>query len=133
MAELSRMAGAILIKSREQYFLVGDLKEPCDFNEKGFEDPGSIDPLVKPYTELSVSANPQMSGSVLQVDVEGDELCRIISERLLIKRNGSVSNRLWDLIMDGIEKKEPVMKADWLVRMPDNIWNIVREEILRCS
>ena len=31
MARVGRLAGAILVESEKNYFLVGDLKQPCDF------------------------------------------------------------------------------------------------------
>ena len=133
MAEISRLSGAILVRSEGNYYLVGDLKEPCNFKAKGFDDPGEIAPLERPFLRLSVSGDPVISGRVIVVKTEGELLCRILSERFLIKRNGSVSNRLWDLIFDAKENAgKEIIHADWLVEMPSSIWEIVREEVLKC-
>jgi len=133
MAEVSRMSGALLVQSSGDYYLVGDLKEPCDFEQNGFQDPGERDIMEVPYVRLNVSGSPVLTEPVLKLKIEGEDLCRKLSERLLIKRNGSVSGRLWNLILGSKENSGcSEIQADWLVDMPDEVWEAVRDSVLRC-
>ena len=133
MAIVGRLAGGILAKSENDFYLVGNLKEPCDFPAAGFVDPGEINPLERPFIKLEVSGNPRIKTPIMNLDLEGEELADVLSKRLVIKRNGSVSERLWDLIFDAEEyggRQE--IDAAWLGRIPEGVWEIVREEILSC-
>ena len=46
MARVGRLSGAILAESEGAYFLVGDLKEPCDFSARGFEAPVELGAML---------------------------------------------------------------------------------------
>jgi hypothetical protein len=58
----------------------------------------------------------------------------------LVERNGSVSERLWRLVVhrgatDDVADDTPlpeVVDANWLGDMPMPIWAIVRDTVLRC-
>jgi hypothetical protein len=105
MARVGRLAGALVAESDGRYFLVGDTKEPCAWQG----EPIAID---APY---------------LDVPVEGDALARLLAARFVIERNGSVSERLWRLVT------EHGADARWLAEIPDDVWRIVRDTVLRCS
>jgi len=53
MIELYRLAGSILIKSKNQFYLLGNFKEPCNLNEYGFEQV-DFDALQTPYLKLNI-------------------------------------------------------------------------------
>ena len=136
MARVGRLAGAILMQSHEAYFLVGNTKEPCDFAAEGFELPGEIDPAVCRYTKLVPRRVVDIRQPLLVFELEGEALAAALSERLLIERNGSVSERLWRLLFDPSGEEDPpangVIDARWLTEMPTELWAIVRDTVLRC-
>jgi hypothetical protein len=136
MARVGRLAGAILAETGGRFFLIGNTKEPCDFAAAGFDPPASVDALKQPYIELSARRQVAISPPSLALELEGEELAATLANRLLIERNGSVSERLWRLLMDPSGQEEfPTNKpveARWLGEIPAPIWNIVRETVLRC-
>lgn len=135
MARVGRLAGAILAETGGDYFLIGNLKEPCDFAAVGFETPKEVDAMKQAYIRLTVKHEALIACPYLIIDFEGEALARLLGERLLIERNGSVSERLWRLIMDpgGREEvSELPTNAHWLAEVPAEIWQIVRDAVLRC-
>jgi len=138
MGRVSRLSGAILVETDGSHYLVGDLKEPCDFAAAGFENPGEVSPLKQRVLKLIPMTNLTPVGQVmrkpvLEIEMDGEELAGLLSRRLTIERNGSVSERLWSLIVDAEEyEDEEIIDATWLVRMPDEIWDIVRDSVLKC-
>ena len=104
-ARVGRWMGAIVVESGGKQVLVGNPKEPCSF------------------------APPVPLSSPLEVDDrDALELAEIMTARLVIARNGSVSERLWRLI-----SHDGATRAQWLVDVPAAVWEIVREQVLRCS
>jgi hypothetical protein len=75
-------------------------------------------------------------GPWLELSLEGPALLQALSARLLIERNGSVSERLWRLILspDPDVELDPaaVVDARWLGEVPAHLWQMVRETVLRC-
>lgn len=138
MATVSRLAGSLLAQSGERYFLVGDLKEPCDFAAAGFEHPGEIEAMQTPYVELKLldaSQPPEHSTPrlVLDLDTDDEALPKLIHKSMVIRRNASVSDRLWFLITEAEENDgDEEVNIQWLANMPAEIWEIVRDEVLRC-
>jgi hypothetical protein len=136
MARVGRLAGAILAETEGRFFLVGNPKEPCDFKAAGFEDPGVIDALEHPLVELRVSRPIEMAPPCIMIMIEGERLAKLLAERFLIARNGSVSDRLWRLVIypeaTGDDPEDAVVDARWLGELPDAIWQIVRDAVLRC-
>jgi len=136
MARVGRLAGAILAESAGEFFLVGDTKEPCDFNAAGFEPPGEIDALKLRYIRLVPRRAVELAAPYLTLELEGEALAAMLAERLLIERNASVSERLWRLLIDPEGLDEPpegeAVDARWLAGIPAPIWSIVRDTVLRC-
>ena len=136
MARVGRIAGAILAETGGEFFLVGNTKEPCDFEAAGFESPGEIDALERHYIRLAPRRAVELAAPYLRLDLEGEALAALLAERLLIERNASVSDRLWRLLIDpsGQEElpEEEAVDARWLVEIPAPIWGIVRDTVLRC-
>jgi hypothetical protein len=130
------MAGAILAETRGECFLVGNLKEPCDFEKQGFEKPAEMDAVKHPYVRLTTKRELSLFGPFLLVDCEGESLARLLAERFVIERNGSISERLWRLVTDPSGEEEPLPKeglsCQWLVEVPKEIWQVVRDSVLRC-
>lgn len=138
MARAGRLAGAILVESDRAYFLVGNTKRPCDWAAAGFEPPGELDPIARPFVRLGRSGPVDVRGPWLEIGLEGDDAAALLAARFLIERNGSVSDRLWRLVAGiGGEGPEPaadaVIDARWLGTMPASIWEIVRETVLKCT
>ena len=136
MARVGRLAGAILAETGGEFFLIGNTKEPCDFEAAGFESPGEIDALERPYIRLAPRRAVELAAPYLRLELEGEALAALLAERLLIERNASVSDRLWRLLIDpsGQEElpEEEAVDARWLVEIPAPIWGIVRDTVLRC-
>jgi hypothetical protein len=139
MARVARMAGALLLETGGDYFLVGNTKEPCDFRAAGFEPPSEIDAVRRPFLPLRARGTITLLPPWLSIGVEGESAAELIANRLLIARNGSVSDRLWRLIIRPDAQQDAPEDADvesvearWLVEMPGPVWEIVRETVLRC-
>lgn len=136
MARVGRLAGAILAETGGEFFLVGNTKEPCDFNAAGFEAPGEIDALKRRYIKLVARGAVELAPPYLTLGLEGEALAALLAERLLIERNASVSDRLWRLLMDPSGQEElpegDAVDARWLAEIPAPIWGIVRDTVLRC-
>lgn len=155
MARVARLAGALLLETglwessapslpttesrpaAAQYYLIGNPKEPCDFATEGFEPPGEIDAVRQPYLQLHPTRLITLTPPWLELELEGVAAAELLAERLLISRNGSVSDRLWRIITHPEAPEEPTraraVAARWLAEMPRPVWNIVRDTVLRCS
>ena len=137
MALVGRLAGAILAETEGQFFLVGNPKEPCDFAAVGFEPPGVINAMERPFVRLSPCRSVQVPQPYLTLDVEGEVLAQLLVDRFVIQRNGSVSDRLWRLVTDPQQENraglEGSIEAQWLGEIPTDIWHIVRETVLKCT
>ena len=137
MALVGRLAGAILAETEGQFFLVGNPKEPCDFVAVGFEPPGVIDAMERPFIRLSTLRPVLVPQPYVTMTVEGEALARLLVDRFVIQRNGSVSDRLWRLVTDPKQEHRaaPVgnIDAQWLGEIPAEIWHIVRETLLKCT
>jgi hypothetical protein len=135
MATVARLAGALLAETQGQYYLVGNTKEPCDWQAAGFAAPARIDALAEPFQPLTPLGAVQLAGVRLRLPVEGEALPRLLAERLVIKRNGSVSERLWNLIVAAGQDRPSAngtVDVRWLGELPPQIWNIVQDTLLRC-
>jgi hypothetical protein len=137
MALVGRLAGAILAETGGQFFLVGNPKGPCDFVAVGFESPGVINAMERPFIRLSPLRPVQIPQPYLTMTVEGEGLARLLVDRFVIQRNGSVSDRLWRLVTDPKQEDRAVsggiIDAQWLGEIPTEIWHIVRETVLKCT
>jgi hypothetical protein len=137
MARVGRLAGAMLVQTGAEFYLVGNTKRPCDFAAAGFERPPVIDAVQTPYLRLSPTRAVEVEPPYLSVALEGEALARMLADRLVVQRTGSTSERLWRLITEqGDEDDEPkaeVTDARWLCEIPAALWNIVRDTVLRCS
>jgi hypothetical protein len=137
MAYVTRLAGAILASSEGEYFLVGDLKTPCDFDAAGFQSPGELDVKERPFIRLTATAGPRLPQEpVLLMDLEGEALAQKLADCFIIKRNGSISDRLWRLVMESSKTTSlgelPAVDGRWLAGTPDEVWEAVRDSVLRC-
>ena len=159
MGRVGRLAGAILAESGGRWFLVGNPKGPLDLGGAGFEAAGVVvDAMRQPWIELRPTHAIALAAPVLRIDLEGEALARCLAERFLIERNGSVSDRLWRLVLQGERgpargpsddddddddddgDEEPTLRGEpgvidarWLGLIPAPVWRLVRDTVLRCS
>lgn len=161
---LTRLGGALVVVNPESGYmaLVGETKEPVDFGHFGLMPPVPLsDPsaegsgayplaLLKPQgpvklTRPKLFLSLEASGSLGALENEASSL---IARALLIRRNGSVSERLWNLVCESspelssetkdqappwIRQVEGARDFSWISTVPSNIWDIVRDTVLRCS
>ena len=131
-ARVARLAGAILVESAGSYFLVGNTKEPCDFAAAGFEPPAEpIDALARPYVRLAQAAPISLRAPVLELDLAGEAAAARLAAAFVIERNGSVSERLWRLVLG--DEPDDLVDLRWLGQMPLHVWQVVRDTVLKCS
>lgn len=121
MARVGRYKGAIIVDAGGAHWLVGNPKEPCA------EVP---DTLEAPYVRALPVAVPLVPGFVVD-EADGATLAHALAAKLVIARNGSVSERLWRLVRGEATTGEP--RLQWLIDIPQPVWEIVREQVLRCS
>lgn len=137
MARVGRLAGALLAETRGEFYLVGNTKVPCDFVAAGFERPVEVDGQRRPFVRLSPCRPADIDQPQIALDIEGDALPRLLANAFLIERTGSVSERLWRLVLGGSEDEggpsAGVVDARWLGDIPQPIWRIVRDTVLRCT
>lgn len=137
MARVGRLSGAILAETGGTFYLVGNPKVPCDFPACGFEPPLEIDARARPFIRLSPVRAIELAPPVLALEVEGEALPRLIAGLFVIERTGSISERLWRLVIgqgeDDAGPSRDVVPARWLGEAPPAIWTIIRDTVLRCS
>ncbi len=139
-ATLSRLAGAMLLAGYNEFYLIGNTKEPCDWAAVGFAKPSEGDAAtlrvrrLQPLQQAPATNSP--CGYVVASDQSIEAIAEILASRLLIVRNASFSERLWRIVT-GASDENPVVAdttpdVSWLVAMPDTVWEIVREAALKC-
>jgi hypothetical protein len=134
MAQIGRLAGAILAETEGRYYLIGDLKEPCDFVQAGFEPPTELETGVPAYRALTALRPITLTPPALTLSLEGEELAKRLTDFLVIKRNSSVSERLWRLVLPPEENEgRAEVDARWLGELPPAIWQIVQDRVLKCT
>jgi hypothetical protein len=149
MAWVGRLAGALLVVTEGETYLIGELKEPLNFDEAGFDHPGERDIKVQPITRLSRLVRGSNEGDwrpygdVFATSLEGQPLLDQLAHFFLIRRNGIVSERLWRLVMESsklvpsendaaISTGGRCVDATWLGTTPWPVWEAVRDAVLRC-
>ncbi|MGK3997524.1 precorrin-3B C(17)-methyltransferase [Sorangium sp. So ce1024] len=137
MARVGRLGGAILAETQGEYYLVGNTKAPVDFRAAGFEPPDEAELVKGAYLRLKPLRQVEVQAPALLLDVEGEELAKKLVQRFVIDRNGSVSERLWRLVYspdDPLDDAEAPVERDarWLGDIPEPIWQLVRDNVLRC-
>ena len=118
MARIGRYKGAIVVEAGGAQVLVGNPKEPCALVP---------DALAAPYTRRLPAPVP-LTAPIELDDGDAAELARRVAARLVIARNGSVSERLWRLVTHG-----EATRGQWLLDVPAHVWEIVRDTVLRCA
>lgn len=127
MTRIGRLAGALLVETSGAWYLVGHLKQPCDFAATGFAPPADVDARAAIGIRLEPIAPVTMTRPWLELAVEGEAVVPLCARRLLVERTGLVSERLWRLVT------ETGHDTRWLGDVPDPVWDIVRDAVLRCS
>ena len=141
MSTVTRIGGALLLASEGSYFVVGEPKRPIDWEAEGFVRPAHVDapttseripwfPLERaPEADTPRALSEQPS---LSLPLTGEVACKALHERFTIRRNGSVSERLWSLVVESSPNTDGECDAGWLAAAPEQVWEIVREAVLRC-
>ena len=87
------------------------------------------DSLEAPYVRRLAAPVPLLGALALDdVAGDGEALAVTLAGKLVIQRNGSVSERLWRLATS-----DGATRLQWLVDVPAAVWEIVRDTVLRCS
>jgi hypothetical protein len=137
MARVGRLAGALLAETGGEFYLVGNTKQPCDFASAGFERPLDFDARTQPFVRLARSGPAELVPPLLLLPVEGEALPRLLARTFLIERTGLVSERLWRLVIGARDEDDvppaEVVPARWLGEVPEAVWGVVRESVLRCT
>ena len=120
MVGVGRYKGAIVVEAGGAQWLVGNPKEPC------VEVP---DTLEAPFVRALGTAVTVTPGFIIE-DGDGEALALELAAKLVIARNGSVSERLWRLVRG---EGDEAPRLQWLIELPRPIWDIVRDTVLRCS
>lgn len=142
MSYAIRVKGGLICETKGEMFFIGHPKEPCRFAELGFADPGEITAPNPPWVKLApagaeLPAIDSLSGfsdrALMSDTLSGAELADKMAEIFMIHRNGSISERLWGLMAE-YSPKTPKGEIDarWLSDTPDEVWEIVRDQMLRC-
>lgn len=138
---VARLAGAVVVSTEvggePAHYLVGDTKMPCDWASAGFARPAERDAKAQPYVRLATLGAVRIPPPYVHIGAEGETAARLLAERLLVLRNGSVSERLWRLVTGETDDGEPpplrdAIDARWLTEIPEPVWAIVRDAVLRC-
>ena len=139
MARVGRLAGAILAETGGDYYLIGNPKVPCDWHAAGFAPPGELDARARPVVRLAPHRAVALAAPWLVVELEGEALARLLADRFVIARTGSVSERLWRLVAGDVDDPDAgaelpdVIPARWLGELPPAVWQVVRDTVLRCT
>ena len=140
MARVGRIAGALIVETviddTPAWFLVGDTKVPCDWRAAGFVRPADRDARLETFVRLEARGSPALQGTTLSIALEGEAAARALADRLTVARNGSVSERLWRLILGDEEVEAPTGRAigaAWLCEVPMPVWGVVRDAVLKCT
>jgi hypothetical protein len=137
MSRVGRLGGALLAETNGEFYLVGNTKVPVAYEEHGFEKPSLVDAMVNPYIALTKRGEPHVAPPFLTLDVEDEALASLLAERLLIERNASVSDRLWRLLLNPAAPQEEIsgesVDVTWFGQMPKQVWDVVRDTVLKCT
>jgi hypothetical protein len=140
MMQLTRLAGALLLAGDGAYFLIGNTKEPCDWNAAGFHAPTEVEAGAQTVRRLELAGMTHAGApALLTIRTDGqtvETIAEILANRFLIRRSASVSERLWRLVTGVHDESSSESFADtdatWLVRMPERVWDVVRDAALKC-
>lgn len=134
---VQRLFGAILVFTADEFYLVGDFKQPAALAEFGLHLKGTYEASRDGFVRLvSTPIDASRWRAALVVEGEPQAVASMLARRLLIRRNGSVSERLWRLIEEDSPRlainEGSVVDARWLLGVPEAVWDAVRDSVLRC-
>jgi precorrin-3B C17-methyltransferase len=136
---IARLAGGIVFRSGKRYFLVGDLKEPCLFEEFGFLPPVREGTADRQWIELQLlePLRPVRLDFKIVLDLDGVAGAQEVYRRFAIYRNSSISERLMGLVLEASPRcrlnDQECIDARWLSGTPTRVWDIIRDTVLKCS
>ncbi len=130
---LGWMEGALLYFDGKQYFQIGEFKTPCDLSKKGFKELEIYkDGIVRELKKV----NDVKNDFEFLCEGGGIEMAFNLYEKWAILRNKSISKRVGRLVKEKSNKvllnQQSYHDIRWLCQMPKEIWEMVREELLKC-
>lgn len=128
---VGRLAGALLVDDGGACWLVGHLKQPCDFAAAGFAPPADLEARAPHGLRLEPRAPMRLAAPWLELDGAGADVVALLVERLLVERTGLVSERLWRVVTH--DQTGDAIDARWLGATPGHVWALVRDSVLRCA
>lgn len=143
MGQVGRLAGAVLARSGERWFLVGEPKVPLDLAAHGFREVGRLahggHEIIELAREGPAAGEPARAPAPggaeapalpLTMPLEGEALARRLHDIFVITRNNSVSERLFRFL-DAAQRGSPDLT--WLALAPPEAIALMREGLLKCS
>ncbi|EMK01673.1 MULTISPECIES: precorrin-3B C(17)-methyltransferase [unclassified Leptospira] len=133
---LGRIGGAILYQRDENYYLIGKLKRPTDLETFGFHN---IIEQDQKWTKLKVKDQEIVSQNQFDILISfpSEGFPEEVYDRFAIYRNSSISERLWDYVLDNSRKtlweNRKYTDARWLGHSPKQVWSSFRDTILKCD
>ncbi|TGJ98430.1 precorrin-3B C(17)-methyltransferase [Leptospira langatensis] len=132
---LGRLGGGIILKDQNDFFLVGKLKQPIDLETFGFFNISEQYENFQPLKIKDQSLTDQIQFKVL-ISPPKERDPQFIYDLFAIYRNSSVSERLWNYVLDNGQNTlwngKEYIDARWLGNSPRQIWSVFRETLLKC-
>lgn len=140
MSYAIRVKGGLICHAHNEMYFIGHPKEPCKFVELGFADPGEITAPKPAWVQLQPASGdtlPTLSDftdrALMSDTLSAKELADKMAELFMIERNGSISERLWGLMAEYSPRTDAgEVDGRWLSDTPVEVWDIVRDQVLRC-
>ena len=135
MAIITRLAGAYLAQTNHAYYMIGNTKSPCRFEDFGFEPPPrDTEAPDQPILPLLVAKDLSLPASEsLEIPLEGDELLNRLVAFFMIARNGSMSERLWQLVIENGQRNQAGhIDGRWLADIPEEAFAAIQDSVLSC-
>ncbi|PKA14975.1 precorrin-3B C(17)-methyltransferase [Leptospira haakeii] len=133
---LGRIGGSILYQNEEDYYLIGKLKRPIELETFGFYNPTEQD---QKWVKLNIKDRSILSQNQfdLLISFPSEGSPKEIYDLFSIYRNSSISERLWNYVLDNSKKtlwqNKKYADARWLGHSPKQVWSSFRENILKCD
>ncbi|TGJ99478.1 precorrin-3B C(17)-methyltransferase [Leptospira semungkisensis] len=132
---IGRIGGAIVFKNVNSFYLIGKFKQPTDLKEFGFYDiPEQENKLVTLIAKDEEIVDKLKFDAL--ISLPNSTTPEFIYDLFVIYRNSSVSERLWNYVLDNSNKIQwkgtEYVDARWLGNSPKQVWSVFRETILKC-
>lgn len=133
---LGRIGGAILYRNDKNYYLIGKLKRPTNLETFGFYNPIEQD---WKWIQLKIKDQEIVSRNHFDILISftSEASPEDVYDLFSIYRNSSISERLWNYVLDNSKKtlweNGKYTDARWLGNSPRQVWTSFRDNILKCD